>query len=153
MGYGLYIGNADLSTDGHDLFIDVKDITLEEAPDYKDFFAKGNSRHPSYTGWSEFAKEVGLYSYFFHGDDAVIRDHPGEYVLTQSDVIVTSDAKERYRESNREVLEKIELWEVPNRDRFTHEENIKYNYVRLDWLEFWIRYSVENFEIPIFKNI
>lgn len=158
MGYSLYIGEAKLATDKeideHWIYIDCETFKdIKGAPDYGDVNPCESTRWPSYTQWSEFAKSVNLYDYFFDEENGVIKDHPGTHLLTNEDYNRVNFAFGEYKKKYKKELKGIARYKLKRgNSNFTYEEMIKYNYVRLHWLVFWIKYALDNCKYPIFQN-
>ena len=80
MGYDIYIGEAEIDDypDGSPM-LRVNRREEAAAPMFPgdDLTGRSNSRHPSYTGWSEFCRKTGLYDLFFDESVGLMRRHPG----------------------------------------------------------------------------
>lgn len=154
MGYDIYIGEADLEICEYDnaVRIIVKKTTHPSAPFFRNdgMTGRGNSRHPSYHGWSIFCKETGLIDLFFNEETGLMRSHPGSYSLTQSVLEIICNALERRKQYAKEKGLIAEFPEnfigndpVPNADP---------HLARLMWLEFWVRWALENCKNPTIVN-
>lgn len=152
MGYNLSIGNAKIECESNDHYICIScDIVrVDDAPDYGDVNGKMNIRWPSYSQWANFAQEVNLHEFFFNKDSGVMRNHPGEYFLTEDDYQVIKDAKVEY--VNKYGTDLIDIENYIMSDVSEDVDIIKYNFIRLHWLEYWVRYALDHYEYPIFKN-
>ena len=169
MGYTLRIGELvieyDQDEDEPRISVEAKGFRHDEAPAFGEPTDHESQRWPSYTSWSDFARDSGLYSMFYgknHGgseiirDDALIAQHPGCVPLT-----------ERHR---REVNAALDAWRVryPNAvptfgrpapegedwlmwsDPDNPEENGKMT--RLVWLHYWVNWALDNCKQPVFQN-
>lgn len=131
MGYNITIGNA-VPVFGKDYFPElnadweVEGVTHENAPAFGEPTDYTNQRWPSYTAWSGFVDDTGLREW--HNEK--FERHPGCVGLTAEDVEIVSNALTNY------VPQGEEDW----------------NYNRLVWLEYWVRWAVENCETPAIEN-
>lgn len=150
MGYSFYIGEAVPFFDEEGLYAtyDVNVVRLDEAPSFpNDNFSNNcNCRSPSYSGWADFAKTVGLEELFDRrGENTLIECHPGIMRITQTHVDIVSKALERY---------KTIATKPPgcSGDFFVDDGQYDYNYARLIWLDWWLRWALENCKNPAFRN-
>lgn len=115
-----------------------------------------NARHPSYTAWSGFCKEVGISELFygqgwkpewrsyeecsegFHRSTPLFAEHPGYQAIGPSDVEYIRQALENRRATN------------PDPPGLGSGED--YEKVRLEWLYYWMDWAVKNCERPIIHN-
>jgi hypothetical protein len=106
MGYTIKIGEAVLDAYKPDLYcrVWVRGEAHDAAPTFPndEMTGNGNSRSPSYTGWSEFCREAGLYGMFFgmdgrrnpymqgdpncHRETPIMSNHPGFEMIGEEDV-------------------------------------------------------------------
>lgn len=84
-----------------------------------------NSRWPSYTGWEYFTEQTGLHELFFHKKRGLMRKHPGIYPIKQEHVD--------------EVMSVIV-------SRAGTQKN------QIIWLQYWMKWAIENCERPYFQN-
>jgi hypothetical protein len=146
MGYYIAIGNAvpEFSKDYGELYACWKVVETEN--DYAPNFpgdhvtAKRNIRMPSYTGWSEFCDKVGLTELFFARPEGLFFQHPGCVMITQDHYQQVYDALKEYRKHAKRP---------PGYDDFG---NLDYNLARLMWLEYWMKWALENCETPAIFN-
>lgn len=131
MGYTIKIGNATPQFDKEcfpELWAQWK-VELVEHPDAPSFGEptdRENQRWPSYTGWEYFLDGTDLKDWW----EKVGNSHPGIYGLTLEDRIL--------------ITEKL--------NTYTKTEEEDWNYNRLVWLEYWVRWAVENCETPAIEN-
>ena len=108
----------------------VAEVKLDEAPE-EGFKPTDhlNERWPSYSGWSDFAFEAGLAHLFYDKSHplCLMPEHPGYAKLTPQHLIEINDA-------------------------FDNVEEDSYNHIRLVWLQFWIKWALENCERPVITN-
>lgn len=93
MGYTFWIGeavleDADLRDEegGYALTVDisVKTLSLPDAPRFEGDELTGNSneRSPSYSTWTDFCRDEGLYELFYNSEGHLHGGHPGNVRLT-----------------------------------------------------------------------
>ena len=146
MSYDIYIGQrvVELITeDGESWEYDhVKEI---ESPDAPDFFndsmsAFNNGRHPSYTGWSGFARSTGLYDFFFKKDTGLMREHPGTFDLLPEHF--------GFVVGKRYAYQRLNPLAIPTFDGVAENANL----ARLLWLEWWMAWALNNCTAPAIHN-
>jgi hypothetical protein len=143
MGYSIKIGNAipvfhrDMEFEDLSAYWDVEPATSADAPAFENDSMTGmsNGRHPSYTGWSNFLDATGLRELF----SELFVTHPGCVILNQSHYDEIHNALENYKQT---------ATQPPG---FLDGQD--YNLARLMWLEFWVRWALENCETPAIRNI
>ncbi len=161
MGYNIKIGNAKIDTSNDDGWLEarwyVEYITHKGAPVFQNdtMTGNGNTRHPSYTTWSIFADEVGLKD-LFYGPEGLLYNHPGCIVLTKEHHAQVASALEIWKKKSTKPpgfagfsnfnSSTGEWCAPPDEGRYDHQ------LARLIWLEWWMRWALENCEIPAFEN-
>ena len=113
MGYTLRIGEASVNWEEDYVSVDVEGVTLPDAPAFGEPTDNTNSRWPSYTSWSDFSKEIGIYAVMFgdHGGresfeigkkryPALICEHPGVSPVLKVHLEQIEKAVETYRLSH-----------------------------------------------------
>lgn len=142
MGYTLKIGQAIIGYDKEyeSVYIDVESVNLNLAPAFGDPSDFINERYPSYKTWHSFTKWAGLDDLFYNKEYGILRDHSGAVVLVERHKIeidhACSSIKNKY----------------PNvKPEFDKDES-NANMARLEWLRFWVDWSLENCDKPIFYN-
>lgn len=170
MGYTFKIGQytpvpdsyEDEDEDGNTIIVeyvghDVESATSDDAPTFPndELTGNGNSRHPSYSAWSDFCKEVNIYDFFYTSRGHLKAEHPGVQYLTEDDA--------KY------LTEKLEVYKLgailppgfagfpvydPLADDHVSPDEGKYDHqlARLMWLEFWVNWAVKNCENPAIVN-
>lgn len=141
MGYTISIGEAELFREEFEIVVCVKEEKHDNAP------ADGvptdftNSRWPSYSQWSEFTEIVGLKDLFFNQYVGLMREHPFACPINKKHKeeidksFIWLEKKIKFSELNKEAIENLE-----NQMR------------RLNWLKYWVDWSLENCVNPIIKN-
>lgn len=132
MGYSITIGNAVVETDKSyfpELYASwrVEGVRHDNAPAFGEPTDYTNGRWPSYSGWASFLEATGLNDWW----SKVADSHPGCYGLEQEDVDIVAEALKNY------VSEGEEDWQ----------------HKRLIWLDYWVRWAVENCETPAIENM
>jgi len=153
MGYDIRIGNA-VPVHHKDDFPrlsarwEVEGATSAGAPVFEGDEMTGNSnmRSPSYSAWSEFCEQTGLYPLFYDEDEGLLAQHPGCVGITQNDADAVTQALVHYRST-------VTLPPGFEKD-WDHEgpPNFDYHYARLIWLEYWMQWAVKNCETPAIQN-
>lgn len=160
MGYSFHIGNATYEKYEYDGEVceswPVQGMTHPDAPTFPndDMTGNGNDRHPSYSAWSHFCTEAGLYELFYDYRGHLHCGHPGTMFLTQGHLEEIQYAlKQRQKISTKPPgfdgypqLNDIGIMETPDEGRFDPI------LARLIWLEFWVRWALENCENPGIQN-
>lgn len=156
MSYDIYIGNAETEDD---LSVIVRRTTHPDAPLMPDSGGQGNDRHPSYSGWGSFVREVGLVGVFFDTKDGLMRSHPGTQVLTERHLRVFERADRAYRAAHpddRAALCECSRCAPPFLSTSfsppAHDPRANFNLMRLSWLLFWTRWALDNCERPAIYN-
>ena len=139
MGYDIKIGEACVvapagageADEGVPPRIWAVGATHPEAP-APDIGHPHNGIAPSYGGWSGFADAVGLRDLFFDEKTGLMRDHPGAAVLTR-------------KHHARIHAELVDIVDGVNSVGDDHRQ-------RLVWLEWWVRWALDNCTIPVIAN-
>src|SRR5579859_7750711 len=154
MSYSIYIGNTEMRqveddeyTTEHARIINGKVVYFEPfvAEIRRDDGMTGNSngRHPAYSAWSEFCSTTGLYGLFFDDYDGLMHEHPGHAQLTREHWVIIHTALDIWRSSHPDA--------TPGFEKFSwerEEPDVGYDAIlaRRVWLEWWVRWSLENCE-------
>ena len=161
MGYNLEIGNAKpFHSKEHDELCAGWEIEIVENDDapvaINDINEKKNIRWPSYTAWNEFSRACGLHDLFFNKPNGLFHQHPGCVLLKQHHHTKILSALQKWR------LTSTQPAGFNDDDIFDHETKkwipppnaIQYDYTlaRLHWLEYWVKWALENCETPAFSN-
>jgi hypothetical protein len=169
MGYDIAIGEARIryhKGDEH-IDIDVVHTTHPDAPAHCPYTGIGNSRSPSYTAWSDFCKDAGIYELFygqgwsrderrylgcsedFHRETPLLSEHPGAFALLPADLEYVRAARIRREQTN--GGKPAGFWDY-DIERGEIDNGNDHVLARLLWLEFWIDWALKNCEIPTIKN-
>lgn len=144
MGYRITIGELEIEKcpdDGLDsdcIMFRAKGVHHAEAPAFGDPTDYTNSRWPSYTAWAEFARITNLYEVLFC-DGTLLGGHPGVR-------LVTKDLVERV--SGELAAMRIRFPELT--PEYGTDEGAAL--CRLIWLDYWLRWSLENCDTPVIAN-
>ena len=161
MSYDIYIGAGRPEFDIEDCYLYARWVVNSEAHDDAQKFpndsmtGNGNSRHPSYSGWSDFCRESGLYDLFLNKEFGLMASHPGCKIIQESHVAEVKKALvdwERkatkppgfsgFGKFNKETQE----WETQDEGKYDHI------LARLIWLDWWMTWALENCEVPAIQN-
>jgi hypothetical protein len=160
MGYNLKIGEAYVSSDEDGQRILVRDEELPHAPAFGEPTDYTNARWPSYTGWSNFCRNIGIAGIMFNtrngGSDlfqlpdgsyvgCLMPEHPGVARITQKHLDYIKGKVEEYKYFFPEHIA-----EFPPED--TEDPRFDGNLCRAEWLIFWMEWAVLNCENPTFYN-
>lgn len=163
MSYSIYIGNAEVYAEWDPGYGEspraewqVNRVELPEAPFTADNTGRSNNRDPGYGQWAEFCRQTGLHRLFFDKEDGLMREHPGCQRLERTHLDFIVDAHRTYsgRNPNRRpgACECSECqWSSKSTD-IPHDPSLDFNMCRLAWLEFWVRWALENCERPAIYN-
>jgi hypothetical protein len=149
MSYSITIGNAVPfhSKDEYELYACwvVESATSDDAPTFINDQMTGNSngRHPSYSGWSDFLEKTDLGDLFYND---LMAQHPGC-------VQITSEHYERVH-SALESYQKIATKPPGFGDWMNNVDGSQYDpyLARLIWLDFWMKWALDNCETPAIRN-
>lgn len=153
MGYTITIGNAAPKHHKEDFPLlyagwRVEAVALDEAPTFEnDGTDNSNCRLPAYSVWSDFCRSTGLHDLFFtkEGDAGLMAHHPDCKGITQVDVDIVSNALKQYQ-AKATLPAGFDKWD------YQGEPNCNGHLARLIWLEFWMRWAIENCETPAIQN-
>jgi hypothetical protein len=167
MGYDIRIGNAQvekhIESDG-DMWAKwaIDGAEASDAPKFPNDTWTENTNHraPGYGIWAQFTKDAGIHDLFFNEETGLMRSHPGCVKLEQSHLAAVETARrvweERASQAGKVLPPGFTGWETRNDD--TGEWDIpdegKYDHTlaRLIWLEWWMRWALENCETPAIEN-
>jgi hypothetical protein len=151
MGYTLRIGNA-VPEFNKDYFPElyatwtVGGQRNEDAPAFGDPSDYCNERSPSYSIWSDFCEEVGIYDVFYNERGHLHASHPGCIGITPEDLETVQKALKNRQESATLPAGFEKGW------TYDGPANFDYHLARLIWLEYWMRWALENCETPAISN-
>lgn len=151
MGYSLSIGEAEIEKDEEYGYIGfgVRSESHNEAPAYGEPTDNTNNRWPSYTSWHNFTDFVGLRELMYDEDEGFLKEHPGEVLLNSKHKEIIDQAMDKFKVKFPNVVAGYS----PKNDGIDPEwpeENAML--VRLEWLKYWVDWSLANCENPIFRN-
>lgn len=169
MGYNISIGNAVLDYTKGDEYIriTVEPAANDNAPDHCPYTGKGNSRSPSYTAWSDFCRNAGIEELFygqgwsreerrylscsdnFHRETPLLAEHPGAFALLPADLEYVTAARTRREQTN--GGKPPGFWDY-DQERGEIDNGTDHVLARLLWLEFWMKWALENCERPAIGN-
>ena len=178
MGYTLTIGEAEIDYSEDSCRITASNVRLDDAPAHDEPTDYTNSRWPSYTGWSESMRALGLTDMMFagkRGDDdgagsfewngkeyqPLIIDHPGAEPVTQAHVEYVAAKLRDYKAAHPDHIAQYpppREGAVPLFGKMYRQEDLSQdprydgNLVRGEWLLFWLRWAVANCKRPVFVN-
>lgn len=162
MGYTITIGNAKplFSKEDGELYArwEVEGHHCDGAPRFPNdpLTENSNRRSPSYTGWADTVDAAGIYPLFFgQSREALGRasypslfyDHPGCVMLTEEHHATIRQALDRWH---------AKATKPPGFYGWLWKEGDPEPYdpvlARLIWLEFWVRWALDNAETPAIEN-
>ena len=122
--------------------------------------ANSNYRAPSYTGWTDFTKATGLHDLFYGPEDGrgpgLMSAHPGCARLTRAHHARIAAALDRYRSEHPDARpgwrEQVEGGHWHNGPWKPETEGLDGNLARLIWLEWWVRWALDNCAMPVIYN-
>ena len=162
MGYTLSIGNAKVESGNEygELWArwTVDNATHPNAPTFPndDMTGNGNHRSPGYSGWRDFARATGLEPFFYDEGEGLLARHPGCVPLTEAHHSEVLAALQRWQSkadkppgfAGMDTFNKeTQQWE-PSADAGRYDHTL----ARLMWLEWWMRWALDNCETPAFEN-
>lgn len=136
---------------------DVESMMLDDAPEFPndEMTGKSNSRSPSYSTWSNFCKDTGIYGLFYTVGGHLQGGHPGYIDITQQ---MVDHIKFRLDEWQEASTLPPGFEGFPIHDPFVGEwvtpDEGKYDYTlaRLMWLHFWTDWALKNCKQPVIVN-
>lgn len=152
MGYTFRIGNAKpvINKDEFPYLSagwEVESATHDQAPVFPndEMTGNSNSRSPSYTVWADFARHTDLYEFFYDERGFLHAGHPGCIGITPADSERISAALSKYQ-ATASLPPGFEGWEYKGPDRYDA------HFARLIWLDWWVRWAIENCATPAIEN-
>jgi hypothetical protein len=168
MGYTLKIGEAVLDFEKEEsyLTINAKTVKLETAPAFGEPTDHSNTRWPSYSSWDEFCQSIDIHDIMFDAnfnhnniEGCLLQDHPGHAVITQEHIEYIESRIDSYKKKNpTHIAQYRPLKPGIKKEPFNKEEDYindpmyDGNLCRAEWLIYWLKWTVDNCEIPIFYN-
>jgi len=161
MSYDIYIGNAELESewpgeDGPVAEWTVKGHAEPDAPTFPgDFMTlNGNSRHPGYSQWADFCRQVGLYDLFFAEWEGLMCEHPGIAVLKPEHLAVVKAARELWSAQRPSAIAGWDFDPIFG-GKNSVDDGVRGrdgNLARLLWLEWWMDWTLRTCERPALHN-
>lgn len=145
MGYTITIGELEVvqsPDDGLDckcIRFYAEGVRHDDAPAFGDPTDHTNSRWPSYSVWSDFAKMVGLYDVLFC-DGTLLGGHPGVRLVTPALSAAVAEALSKFQAAHPGMKPEYDV---------TDEAS---NLASLIWLDYWMRWARENCKVPVMVN-
>jgi hypothetical protein len=171
MAYNITIGEAqfeDMSYgDSAGLRVEARRESHDNAPTFAndDMTGSGNCRSPSYSVWTNFCRDTGIYDLFYgndrsaryyesevpgmHREQPILADHPGFAAINEHDVAYVKRALDAYRLKHPNAQPGFDDWETREGEGVTMQDA---NMARLIWLHYWMDWAVKNCERPIVEN-
>lgn len=154
MGYTFTIGNAtpQFANEYGELraWWEVEGRANDDAPVFvnDEMTGNSNSRSPSYSAWSDFCKQAGIYSLFYDECGHLIGGHPG-CILINKDMLETVQHALTSWKATHNKEPGFEGWSWQG-----EASESKYDAIlaRLIWMEYWMRWALENCETPAIEN-
>jgi hypothetical protein len=126
---------------------DIASLSLDDAPSFpNDPTKNGNVRSPSYSVWTQFCQNTGLYDLFYNEQGNLHAGHPGTIGITKEDADIVSAALAKYKLTATLPPGFEAGWD------YAGPANYDYDLARLIWLDWWMRWAVENCETPAIQN-
>ena len=153
MGYSIVIGELKVDYGQKERYISLyaHERSNPDAPRFaNDFFTENtNCRSLSYIAWGNFLTEVGLSDLFFDGQ-YVRGGHPGVTPIGPAEQQKVTDALKDYIHKHQSSIPGFPEWKF-----FANSEpnGTDPTLARLMWLEYWVRWAVENCERPVIANM
>lgn len=147
MGYTITIGQLEINKSADDgldcpcIGFSAEGASHESAPAFGEPTDHENQRWPSYSSWSNFLKDAGLYDAFFYESGHLIGGHPGIR-------LVTGDLKACVDRAMTDFKDKYPSLEA----KFVEGEQSGGTLCGLTWLKYWIDWAIENCETPVIAN-
>jgi len=171
MGYTIAIGEAcfDGEKGGTWLRVWAKPEAHDTAPVFPndEMTRNGNSRSPSYTAWSNFCRDTGLYGMFFgldgrrnpymqadpncHRETPIMSDHPGYAMINAEDVLAVKQALDRHIAKHGNLVPGFRDWMEKDEDAPADAMECAQR-ARLIWLHYWVDWAVRSCEWPVLVN-
>lgn len=162
MGYSFKIGNAkpEFSKDYDylDAWWEVEGAANAAAPVFPNDEMTGNTnmRSPSYSVWSDFCKTTGISAVFYDERLQSMRcGHPGTQLITLDDYNIVKDALARWQETATlpPGFDGFPVYD-PLLDDYVSPDEGKYDPIlaRLIWVEYWMKWALDNCETPAIRN-
>lgn len=148
MGYNLTIGELEIQKNPEDgldsdcIRFSAKGMHFDHAPAFGEPTDHTNERWPSYSAWSDFARNAGLYHVLFDSmGRSLVGGHPGVRLVTKELCDAVENALGNHKKKYPDA-----------RATFEGEKEECATLCRLIWLDFWLKWAYENCETPVLAN-
>ena len=155
MGYSIVIGELEVEKHWDD-GIDSSCISFkargehhDEAPAFGEPTDHENQRWPSYGAWSDCMKDAGMHDLFFD-EGRLIGGHPGVRLITKDLYSEFSKRKKAFETRHPNATPTYGKADILNGDPSNPECNS--TYCRIVWLDYWMKWALENCETPVIAN-
>ena len=140
IGHGIARQEADEDTGALRTYWSVEAVERPDAPLFvnDEMTGQTNARYPSYSAWAEFCRETGISSLFYNERGREKAGHPGAQVIRPEDLALVQRA--------------LAAWRAKARKPAGFGDDHDPLLARLIWLEYWMRWALENCANPIIKN-
>jgi hypothetical protein len=130
---------------------DIDSMSLDHAPTFPndEMTGKGNSRHPSYSGFANFCDDTGLSELFFEEYTGLMRNHPGIFQIRQEHLDVIDEALKNWKEEHPNSVPGFLPDSFSGGKWFNTpvEAGIDHNLARLIWFQFWFKWAIDNYGV------
>lgn len=146
MGYSITIGELEVIKQPDDgiesdcLSFSAKHVRHDGAPAFGDPTDYTNSRWPAYGVWEDALRQFKLADTFYTDRGNLIGGHPGVRLVTKDLADTVSMALSLYRLNHPEVNPAHNVSDEAS------------NLARVVWLDYWLRWALENCETPVVAN-
>ena len=177
MGYTIQIGEAEIERSDEYVTIGAKLEKHDDAPAHGDPTDYENQRWPSYSAWADAMRTLGLSDVMFEKRRAkdgcdenwsdeppcgpLMVDHPGAAGITRQHVEEVERRLREYRRKHpthraeypppREGAKPI-LGNMYRNEDYVKDPEFDSALCRGEWLEYWLRWAIDNCENPVFVN-
>ena len=177
MGYTLKIGEAKIDYSEDDASIDCDTVNLPDAPAFGEATDHASERWPSYSGWADAMRTLGLTNMMFArrngGADEfcwndtyrrpLICNHPGAMPITKEHLEYVEAALAKYKAEHPTHVAQFPPLRPdakPMRpgtndympDQYVVDPRYDGALCRGEWLLWWLRWAVANCKQPVFVN-
>ncbi len=160
MGFDFAIGEGFINhEDDEYIYIGVDGVKNPDAPNlgHNDISGTGNSRHPSYISFHDFATRNNIKEIFYE-EDRIKGGHPGCFKITESMCLTLEERVKTFEEKHPDVVcpSTVPCTVAPE-DKFKMSlccglTEDSWDYGKLRWYAFWFRWALNNCKIPVFHN-
>lgn len=171
MGYNLAIGEAIFQGNPDHCYLTVwaERQAHDAAPTFENDPLTGNTneRSPSYSAWTEFCRDVGLYGMFYgvdgrrdpymrgdpdcHRETPILSNHPGYEMIGEADVLAIKHALDQHIIKHGDLVPGFRPWDERDEDAPANALQCAQR-ARLLWIHYWADWAVRNCKWPIIAN-